>query len=399
MLIASTMVLALCTGCGGKSSSSSGGATSPQKSLLQNCPAIPASTAPAGSLAAIVDALVTADIKSEGLPGMSIAIAKNGEILYAQGYGYADLTTCKPVLPDTPYSIGSVTKQFTATAILQLQQSGLVNIDNPIGTYLTGYNFDPHITLRMLLNQTSGLPDYLNFPAPPDALNGLQEPLVLSAIAQNPLLFTPGSAYAYSNSNYFILGSIVEAVTGRSYADYLASQVFQPAGLIQTSYLKPADAAAPYTYDNPLTPGTTGLATGILPDSSVYFAAGALWSTVTDLTKWNAALFNDKIISSQQFSEMVTPPAGVPDFQQAGVPSYYAMGWVRANTGGHPLIWHNGGTFAYTAFNGMFLDDGFSISILTNVDHANAEQGTPMLPFAVSIVEAICSNSATASNC
>lgn len=391
-LLVSLLLPALCAGCGG-------GSASGKTSLLNACPALPASTAPAGSLGATVDALVAANLVTEGLPGMTVSIAKNGKILYAQGYGYADLVACTPAQADTEYAIGSVTKQFTAAAILQLQQAGSINIDNPIGNYLSGYTFDPHITLRMLLNQTSGLADYTGFPAPPGALDGLPEATVLTAIAQHPILFPPGSAYSYSNSNYYILGSIIEAVSTLSYADYLVTHVFQPAGLTQTSYTQPAASAQPYSYDRPLTPGSTGLAAGIVPAPSVFFAAGALWSNVTDLATWDGALLSGKVIPPAQFAEMVTPPVSIPVYQLAGTYSSYAMGWIRSTAAGHPFIWHNGETLAYTAFNGMFLDDGFSISILTNIDGADAAQGAPMLPFAVSLIQAICSSASTAANC
>ena len=103
------------------------------------------------------------EMKAQGLVGAAVAIAKNGTILYSQGYGYANLATCQPVQPSMDFQIGSVTKQFTAAAVLQLQNAGKLNIDNTVLTYLPGYTFDPRLTLRMLLTQTSGLPDYLAF--------------------------------------------------------------------------------------------------------------------------------------------------------------------------------------------------------------------------------------------
>src|ERR1700753_1822088 len=129
-------VLALLTGCGG------GGESPPVDD---------------NSLGGIVDAAVAAEMKAQGMPGMTVAIARNGVILYAQGYGYADLSTHQPMPADAVMQIGSVTKQFTATAILQLQDAGLLDIDRAVVSYLPDYAFDPRITLRMLLNQTSGL--------------------------------------------------------------------------------------------------------------------------------------------------------------------------------------------------------------------------------------------------
>jgi D-alanyl-D-alanine carboxypeptidase len=357
-----------------------GGGTTPS---AQSCPALP--TPPSSSLGSVVDGLVENERAAQGLAGMSVAIAKNGTILYSQGYGYADLSTCEAVQPAIPFQIGSVTKQFTAAAILQLQNAGTLNIDNPVVTYLASYPFDPRITLRMLLNQTSGLPDYHNFPAAISWVNGVPEQTVLSQIAQATLLFTPGTAYAYSNSNYFVLGSVIEAASGTSYSDFLAANIFQPVGLSSTSYGQPPAFASPYNAAH---------GPGLISDPSYNFAAGALWSNAQDLATWDAALLNGKVIPSLLFTIMVKP-ANVPDFPQ-GQPSQYAMGWVRGTVVGHPFVWHNGETFSYTAFNAVFLDDGFSVSLLAN---GAVQEDVPFFTLGEQIIQGICTSSSTAGNC
>ncbi|GGC84789.1 hypothetical protein GCM10011396_35140 [Undibacterium terreum] len=286
--------------------------------------------------------------------------------------------------------MGSVTKQFTAAAILQLQDAGKLKLDDPVNAYLPRYAFDPNLSLRMLLNQTSGLPDYVEFAAAPSWTGGAAQASILAAISHAPSLFVAGSAYTYSNSNYFILGAIIEHVSGRSYADYLAQHILLPLGLANTSYLNPTATAMPYTYTRPLLPGAQGLAPGIVPDSSYLFAAGALWTTAEDLNKWDAALLNGEVIPAALFAMAVMPPATVPVFQQAPTASPYAMGWIRNSLAGHPFVWHNGKTYAYTAFNGMFLDDGFSVSVLTNVD---IQEDTPLLAFSTKLIQAVCAAS------
>jgi CubicO group peptidase (beta-lactamase class C family) len=169
--------------------------------------------------------------------------------------------------------------------------------------YLGSCGFGPRITLRMLLNQTSGLQDYLGFPAASSWLNGVSEQTVRRQIAPAPLHFVPGTAYAYSNSNYFVLGSVIEAVGLTTYADFIKTNVFQPAALNNTSYLQPASFALPYT-------ATQG--PGLIPDPSLFFSAGALWSNVEDLATWDAALLNRRVIASSVFTTMVTP-ASVPN--------------------------------------------------------------------------------------
>lgn len=356
--------------------SCSSGTSSPANS----CPALSAHTSSDGSIGSVVDPLIENEMNSQALVGMAVAIAKKGTILYAQGYGYADLSTCEPVQPMNEFQIGSVTKQFTAAAVLQLQNAGLLDLDQGVASYLPTYGFDSRITLRMLLNQTSGLPDYLNFSAAPSWFNGVSEQTVLTQIAQAPLIFTPGSFYSYSNSNYFVLGSIIEIAGDTTYPNYMLDKVFTPVDLSQTSYLQPPDAASPY---NP------GPVLGLIPDPSVYFSTGALWSNVLDLATWDAALLDGKVIPASSFTVMVTPPS-VPSSQ--GGSSDYAMGWARITEAGRPFVFHNGETNSYTAFNGMFLDDGFSVILLTNMP---LQKGAPLSDLGQQLINAIC----TSGNC
>ena len=374
----------LCSGCGSGGSHRSASTcndASPQTS--------------ATCIAAVVDPLVNKELQTQGLPGATIEIARNGKAVYIQAYGTANVATSSPVLPATEYQIGSVTKQFTAAAVLQLASAGKLGLDDTLAQYLPEYSFDPRLTLRMLLNQTSGLEDYL-VGSPSDVTQGVTEQEVLTVIASTKLRFTPGSAYEYSNSNYYLLGCIIEIVSGQSYSEYLATHITGPAGLSHTSLTEPLTAARPYSYANPVVPGTKGLAPGFILDPSVYFASGALWSNVQDLAAWNYALFSGKLISQDQLKVMLTPPAGVPFFGAASVPSDYAMGWSLGKVLEHPFVWHNGQTLAYTAFNGVFPESGWSISILTNVD---IQEDTPLAPFAQSIVEAVCRQASTGGNC
>jgi D-alanyl-D-alanine carboxypeptidase len=378
-------VVALCTACGG-----GGGNTTAGGDSWDGCPALTPSTQPAGSLGAIVDAAVATEMASQKMPGISVAIAKNGTILYAQGYGYSDLSTCAPMPANAQMQIGSLTKQFTAVAVLQLQQAGLLDIDHTVLSYLPNYAFDPRITLRMLLNQTSGIQDYLDLPIAQQYAGGVvPESRVLKAIVQAQPLFPPDTAFSYSNSNYFILGSIIEAVTGQSYPDYLTANVFHAAGLSNTFYTRPSPSASPYK------PGASGPVAGGIPDPSAYFAAGALWSNVQDLATWDAAQWGGIVIPQSLFKLMLTP-ASVPRFQQS-VPSTYGMGWIQGGTlAGHPFVWHNGGTVSYASFSGLLPDDGFSVTVLTNY---SVQEDTPLLNLGEKLIQGICTGAATAGSC
>ena len=388
----------LCAGCGGGVDGSTSAAQNAD--LLSACSTLSTTTGTtpiSGSIGAVIDEAVTSEMAAKAIPAMTVTIAKKGVVLYSRGYGYADLTTCRPAQSDTVYQIGSVTKQFTAAAILQLQAAGKLNIDDKVQRYLPDYAFDSRLTLRTLLNQTSGLPDYAKFDNAAAWITGVAQADVLKAIVNAPKLFSPGAAYSYSNSNYFILAVILEVVTKTSYADYLSRHIFQPLGLNHTFYATPSNAlmALPYTTTRPLVSGSKGLAAGIIPDPSFFSGAGALWSSGEDLAKWNAALLDGAVISPELLSLAVTPPASVPIFQN-GTTTPYAMGLLRGSMNGRSFVWHNGRTYAYTAFNGMFLDDGFSLSILTNI---NLQEETPLLSFAQKLMQKICSGQGTAAGC
>jgi CubicO group peptidase (beta-lactamase class C family) len=307
-------------------------------------------------MGATVDGLVAGEMQAHRLAGLTIALARQGTIIYAQGYGYADLSDCLPMQAATPFEIGSVTKTFTAAAILQLQSAGTLDIDKPVITYLPSYPFDPRITVRMLLNMTSGLADYLNdpsyFPASSTwVTSGATEQTILTAITHAPLQLTPGTQYQYSNSNYYVLGAIIEAVSGQSYANYLATKITGPLALTQTSLVtQPPAAALPYDANGGLLP---------VPATSTGFAAGGLWSDVLDLATFDAALLRGRVVPAAQFSEMVSAPSS----------SNYGMGLVYDDVAfARQFVYQNGKFGAYNAWNGFFLDDGWSISILTNAD-------------------------------
>ena len=183
---------------------------------------------------------------------MMVALAKNGTLLYAQAYGNSDIATHSATQTNTIFEIGSITKQFTAALIMKLQEQGELHVDDSISAYLPDYKFPSAITLRMLLTHTSGLANYTTFAQYPGwAIDGVSEATILSAVSQIPLLFTPGTQWSYSNSNYFVLGVIIEKLTGQSYAANLQQSIFQPLGLTNTyfSLPPPAQSAVGYTWN------------------------------------------------------------------------------------------------------------------------------------------------------
>jgi D-alanyl-D-alanine carboxypeptidase len=356
---------------------------------LAGCGGSGSTSAPPGSkipsLPSIVDPLVNAAISQQGIPGMTVALAKNGTMLYAQAYGSSDIATHSSSQTNTIFEIGSITKQFTAALIMKLQEQGQLHVDDSISAYLPDYKFPSAITLRMLLTHTSGLANYTTFTQYPSwATNGVSEATVLSAVSQASLLFPPGTQWSYSNSNYFVLGVIIEKLSGHSYAANLEQYLFQPLGLTNTyfSLPPPAQSAIGYT----LQAGSAIPA--LVCDRSTAFAAGALSSNVFDLVSWDNALINGKVVSPASFTAMTTPVN--PAIPGGGS---YGFGLFLRTFDNHPTIWHSGGINGFTAETNVFLDSGFAVVVLTNSDAANPDT------IATEIMGAVCTSTQYSSNC
>jgi CubicO group peptidase (beta-lactamase class C family) len=317
------------------------------------------------SLGSTVDGVAQAAMQQQGMPGMTVALAKNGTMLYTQGYGVSDLTTRQAMQPGVIFEIGSITKQFTAALIMKLQEQGRLHVDDSIATYLPGYNFPPAITLRMMLTHTSGLADFTNFPQLGDWVrHGVPETTVLTAVSQAPLQFQPGTQYAYSNSNFFALGTIIEKLTGQSYATDLDHYIFQPLRLMNTYYALPPTGQSATGYTN----NGSGLVPAILWDRSAAFAAGALSTKVYDLVAWDTALVNGKVVSPDSFKTMTTSNGfGTPEGGS------YGFGLALWTFNNRPIIWHNGQIGGFTTETAVFLDSGFTVVVLTNDQDANPD--------------------------
>jgi D-alanyl-D-alanine carboxypeptidase len=337
------------------------------------------------SLAGTVDTVVQSAMQQQGMPGITVALAKKGTILYVQGYGVSDLTTRQGTQPSVIFEIGSITKQFTAVLIMKLQEQGQLQVDDSIAAYLPEYAFPSSITLRMMLTHTSGLADFTNFPQLGDWVkHGVSEATVLTTVSQSPLQFQPGSQYSYSNSNFFVLGTIIEKLTGQSYAANLDQLILQPLELKNTYYALPPAGQSASGYTN----NGSGLVPAIIWDRSAAFAAGALSSNVYDLVAWDDALISGKVVSPASFAAMTTSNG----FQIPGGGSY-GFGLALWTFNNKPIIWHNGQIGGFTAETAVFLDSGFSIAVLTNDQDADPDA------VVLSIMNAVCNSVQLAGNC
>src|SRR5580704_7993505 len=184
---------------------------------------------------AALDKLAESTVEREHIAGATVVVAHDGVVVYEQGFGFADIAQKKPAAANTLYPIGSITKQFTAASVLLLAQDRKLSIDDPLSKYVSGLPWADRITLRHLLDQESGVVDF-RFGAG-DLTTPLSHARVLDRLKQTDLLFAPGSKYEYSNSNYYLLGMVIEKASGETYQQFLSRRIFGPLGLTSTFYI------------------------------------------------------------------------------------------------------------------------------------------------------------------
>ena len=316
-------------------------------------------------LGARLDAYLSGLAQSGDLRG-SVLVARGDTVLLSNGYGVADEASGAPNTATTRFRIGSITKQFTAMAILILQEQGKLRVEDSICRYMSDCPeaWRP-ITLRHLLTHTSGVPNYTDLPDFP-ALIGTPATLdqLITRFRSLPLRFTPGARWSYSNSGYILLGAVIERVSGRSYSAFLQEHIFAPLGMRDTNY----DANSPPSPQH---------ATGYLSahhqpvhlDMSEFGPAGALASTVEDLYRWDRALVTHRLASQQTMDAMFTPAIPCPAGGCA-LPTDrgYGYGWFIAAISGQTLIYHLGHIDGFLTYNGFSRPDDITVVLLSNLE-------------------------------
>jgi D-alanyl-D-alanine carboxypeptidase len=340
-----------------------------------------AMTAMAGSLVGAlradnVDDYLKAEMAHRHIPGMTVAVVQDGKVVKYQGYGLADMELSVPATPDTVYLLASISKQFTAAGILLLVRDGKVGLDDAVGKYLNGL---PQawrgVTVRQLLNQTSGIPEWVPDPDKDPLLKTYTLREIAQRAAVNPLAFTPGTRFQYSNTNYSLLAGIIEKADGRPYGEFLRARIFKPLGMDATGVYDPSEivtnrAAGYVRSDGKLFNNT------LVYDPSLLAGAGGLQSTAGDLVKWDAALAAGTLLPAASLAQMGTPPA-LP----GGARSGYGMGWVSQTINGHRLLWHNGSLPGAMSFLGRFPDDHLTVILLSNMSPLDGfDDAFPFLP-------------------
>jgi D-alanyl-D-alanine carboxypeptidase len=310
--------------------------------------------------ASALNEIATRVYKEGAAPGFAFLVWGRGSGL-AAGYGYADLASKTMVSAGTRFAIGSITKQFTAACVLLLAQQGKLSLDDKLARYVPEMPNASQITLRMLLNQDSGLHNYPNTREHDWPTAGSIPPEKIIAILKTDKPdFAPGEKWEYSNTNYAVLAYIVERVSGMPYADFLRKNIFTPLEMTSSGsgFAAQANTATPYE-------GSPGKFRPAQPPISLDLAygAGSIVSTVTDLARWDAALIEGKLLNAESMHALWTNGT-LPN----GQPVHYAMGFVVDKIGSHREIWHNGFTPKAGGYclNAIFPDDDLFIIVLSN---------------------------------
>jgi D-alanyl-D-alanine carboxypeptidase len=317
---------------------------------------------PAGPTVAI-DALLKASYPADR-PGAAVIVTKDGETLFEKAYGMADLELGVPLRPDMVFRLGSITKQFTATAILMLAEEGKLSLQDPIEKHLPGYPTQGHtITIEHLLTHTSGIQSYTDIPGwmTTRVLSPMTVQELVDAFKKEPMQFAPGERYAYNNSAYVLLGAVVEKASGKTYEAFVTERIFQPLGMT-ASYYGSTERIIPRR-----APGYTQ--EGDQPRNARYlsmtqpYAAGSLVSTVEDLARWDAALYTERLLKRASLEK-----AWTPFVLKSGKATGYGYGWGISKLRGRRSIDHGGGIFGFSTFALRLPEEHLYVAVLCNSD-------------------------------
>jgi CubicO group peptidase (beta-lactamase class C family) len=317
---------------------------------------------PKASVARVVDSLAKDFIASRGAPGVSIAVVRDRDTLVMAGWGKADLENDVMATAHTVYRIGSITKQFTASAVMQLVEQGKVRLDDSIGSYLPSLPAAWHaVTVRQLLNHTSGIPSYTDIgprwirrwgeEMPPDTLVALT--------AGDTLWFKPGSSWRYDNSGYVVLGMLVSKVAERPWATDIVERFAKPLGLADTRNCDTRSIIKHRAQGYEPAQGEWVNAQYLA--MSQPYAAGALCSSVGDLARWNRALGSGQVVKPASYATMTTPEGAA-----ATAALKYGFGLARDTLAGRTVISHGGGINGFITSNAWFPAERLSVTVLTN---------------------------------
>ena len=305
-----------------------------------------------------IDRVVRQQMAENKIPGVSLAVLRNGKMLLLKSYGLANVEHQVPVKPETIFQSGSMGKQFTAAAVMILAQENKLSLDDKISKYFPDTPASwKDITIRHLLTHTSGLGDY---PSDIDLRRDYTEEEYFASFKKAPLDFAPGSSWNYSNIGYATLGFLIRKVTGKYYGDFLQERIFKPLGMTTARVISEADIVPNRAAGYRLVRGELKNQEWVSPATNST-ADGSLYLSILDLAKWDAALYTGSPLT-QSSREQIWTPAKLT----GGVSKDYGFGWHLADVHGHRLVFHGGAWQGFKTFIMRFLDTKLTIIFLAN---------------------------------
>ncbi|HVZ22756.1 MAG TPA: serine hydrolase domain-containing protein [Vicinamibacterales bacterium] len=335
--------------------------------LVLSAAAVRAQNALPADVRGKIDSAVADVLKTTGAPSASVAVVRDGAIAYVHAYGLATIDPRQPSAPEMRYSIGSISKQFTAAAMLMLVEDGKVSLDDPVSRWLPELTRANEVTVRQILSMTSGYQDYWpqDYVMPPMLLPTTAQQ-ILDGWAKKPLDFEPGTKWQYSNTNYVVAGAIVEKASGMPIMDFLRQRVFGPLKMQTVTNIDdtPRGPGAPTGYLRyALGPARPAPIEG----KGWTFAAFELGMTASDLARWDISMIDQTVMKPESYRTMETEVR-----LTNGVGTGYGLGVQVGAPGGHRLISHSGEVSGFTAQNSVYPDDRTAIVVLTNIDASGA---------------------------
>jgi CubicO group peptidase (beta-lactamase class C family) len=306
-----------------------------------------------------VDDFVRNEMKQQKVPGLTLAVVRNGEVVKAEGYGLANVEHQVPARQETVYQSGSVGKQFTAAAVLLLVEDGKLQLDDPVSNYLPDAPESwKGVTVRHLLTHTGGIKEYTS------VLNlrvDYTEDELLQKAFSFPVEFAPGEKWKYSNTGYAVLGILVSKVAGKFYGDVLQERVFVPLGMKTARIISEPDIIPNRAAGYHFVKGELKNQEWVAPRLNTT-GDGSLYLTVDDFIKWDAALYTEKVLKKTSLDQMWTP-ARTND----GKATEYGFGWALGMVNGHKRIHHGGAWQGFTSYIDRYVDDKLTVIVLTNL--------------------------------
>ncbi len=305
------------------------------------------------------------------IPGVSLAVVRDGKVTFTKGYGFANLESMRRASPESVFQLASVTKQFTATAVMMLVEEGKIRLEEPIRTYLTDLpEAWGKVTVRNLLNHTSGIKSYTDLPGFFDNGNQRRDYTpnqIIDLVRNLPPDFEPGTQWHYNNTGYYLLGMLIEQVTGQKYDQFLTQRIFKPLGMAHTRLNNRYDLVPERVIGYSWSGKAWVNAEFVSPTQP--FSAGALLSTVLDMAKWDAALYTTKLLKAETLQQMWTPT-----ILKSGEKQDYGFGWIVSKVNKHRMVVHGGGIDGFNTYISRYPEDRLTVIVLTNTDEGHAEK-------------------------